>query len=435
MINKSKIPEKEPKMSIGLVLPEDRQLDLEIKINGADFELHLNQRKMSMVQHELSIQYTPKGILVNDIHCRVLDIKNKSRTISNNIYLKPIIAGRGFHWQKSISIQVLGDLHIASLESSLFVVNTIYLEDYLMCVATSEMSGNCPKALLESQTIAARSWVLAATEQKHKNLNLDACNDDCCQRYQGITNLNPESIKTANNTKGIVLVHDEMICDTRYSKSCGGITETNNNVWKSSPKEYLRSVYDGNSSKACDVSNDHTFHHWLNNETSSYCGPEFISEHKLEKFLGNVDKKGKYYRWQVSYDNYELADIISTKTKEKFKQIKNLVPLKRGSSGRILALEIKGTLDDDTNFSLFIESEYEIRRALHPEFLYSSAFTVESNSDHYDETIRFTLKGAGWGHGVGLCQIGALGMALDGKKTHEILRHYYKSTEMRNIYE
>ena len=152
-------------------------------------------------------------------------------------------------------------LHIASLESSLFVVNTIYLEDYLMCVATSEMSGNCPKALLESQTIAARSWVLAATEQKHKNLNLDACNDDCFQRYQGITNLNPKSIKTANNTKGIVLVHDEMICDTRYSKSCGGITETNNNVWKSSPKEYLRSVYDGNSSKACDVSNDHTFHH------------------------------------------------------------------------------------------------------------------------------------------------------------------------------
>jgi hypothetical protein len=96
MINRSKIPEKEPKMSIGLVLPEDRQLDLEIKINGADFELHLNQRKMSMVQHELSIQYTPNGILVNDIHCRVLDIKNKSRTISNNIYLKPIIAGRGF---------------------------------------------------------------------------------------------------------------------------------------------------------------------------------------------------------------------------------------------------------------------------------------------------------------------------------------------------
>ena len=95
----------------------------------------------------------------------------------------------------------------------------------------------------------------------------------------------------------------------------------------------------------------------------------------------------------------------------------------------------KGTLDDDTNFSLFIESEYEIRRALHPEFLYSSAFTVESNFDHDDETIRFTLKGAGWGHGVGLCQIGALGMALDGKKTHEILRHYYKSSEMRNIYE
>ena len=137
----------------------------------------------------------------------------------------------------------------------------------------------------------------------------------------------------------------------------------------------------------------------------------------------------------MSYENNELADIILTKTGKRFKIIKSITPIKRGDSGRVLTLEINGTVDNDTNFSLVIDSEYEIRRALHPEFLYSSAFTVESNSRLDNEAIRFTLKGAGWGHGVGLCQIGALGMALAGRKTEEILLHYYQSSQMRNIYD
>ena len=151
--------------------------------------------------------------------------------------------------------------------------------------------------------------------------------------------------------------------------------------------------------------------------------------------MGSVDKQGTYYRWEVSYENNELADIILAKTGQRFKIIKRITPIKRGDSGRILTLEINGTVDNDTNFSLVIDSEYEIRRVLHSEFLYSSAFTVESNSRQDNEAIRFTLKGAGWGHGVGLCQIGALGMALDGRKTEEILLHYYQSSQIRNIYD
>ena len=148
-----------------------------------------------------------------------------------------------------------------------------------------------------------------------------------------------------------------------------------------------------------------------------------------------MDKQGTYYRWEVSYDNNQLADIILAKTGQRFKIIKSITPIKRGDSGRVLTLEINGTVDNDTNFSLVIDSEYEIRRVLHPQFLYSSAFTVESNSRLDNEAIRFTLKGAGWGHGVGLCQIGALGMALAGRKTEEILSHYYQSSQMRNIYD
>jgi len=431
----NKLLKKEPKMLIGIVIPEDKQSELDIKINGSDFLITLDQNQMVPNQQEISIRQLKNGLLVNGTQCNEMHIQNNSRAISNNIYLSPIKAGRGFHWQKSIPIQVLGDIRISSFESSLFVINAIYLEDYLMCVATSEMSGDCPKALLEAQTIAARSWILAAEEKKHNHLNLDACNDDCCQRYQGITNLNQESIKAANNTRGIVLIHNGMICDARYSKSCGGITENNNNVWDMDSKPYLCSVYDGKASKEYDVSSDLSFSKWLSNETSSYCSPNFITEKNLDKFLGNVDKQGSYYRWSVSYDNNELVSLVFAKTGKKFETIINLKTTKRGNSGRVLSLDIIGVLDDNTNFSLSIGSEYEIRRILHPEFLYSSAFTIESNSEHNNKTNRFTLNGAGWGHGVGLCQIGALGMALDGGKTEEILLHYYQSSQIRNLYE
>ena len=426
---------KEPKMLIGIVIPEDKKSELDIRINGSDFVITLDKNQMVQTQKEISIRLLKNGLLVNGTQCDELYIKNKSRNISNNIYLSPIKAGRGFHWQKSIPIQVLGDIRVSSIESYLFVVNVIYLEDYLMCVATSEMSGDCPKSLLEAQTIAARSWILAAEEKKHSHLNLDACNDDCCQRYQGITNLNEESIKAANNTRGSVLIHNGVICDARYSKSCGGITENNNNVWDMDSKPYLCSVYDGKASKEYDVSSDLSFSKWLSNETSSYCSPNFITEKNLDKFLGNVDKQGSYYRWSVSYDNNELVSLVFAKTGKKFETIINLKTTKRGNSGRVLSLDIIGVLDDNTNFSLSIGSEYEIRRILHPEFLYSSAFTIESNSEHNKETNRFTLNGAGWGHGVGLCQIGALGMALDGRKTKEILLHYYQFSQIRNLYE
>ena len=428
------IPKEEPKMSIGLVLPEDKQSELSVEICSSDHILYLDNIEQDLKQTELLIQLGTNGILVNDEPFKDLHIKNRSREHSDFIYLKSIKAGRGFHWQKSIPIKILGDLHISSLESYLFVVNKVYLEDYLMCVATSEMSGSCPLALLEAQTIVARSWILAAAEKKHKDLDLDACNDDCCQRYQGIANINQESIKAAKNTRGIILVHDDEVCDTRYSKSCGGISENNENVWDTDPKPYLISVVDSRSSENNDVTSENGFRQWIKRKTFSFCGPEFIPESELTKFLGSVDVRGQYFRWKISYNNEEITDLINSKTKKSFRNIRSLVPLKRGESGRITELEIVGEADDGSADSIMIESEYEIRRTLHHDFLYSSAFTVETNSNDENGENRFTLRGAGWGHGVGLCQIGALGMALDGRKTDEILFHYYHSSEMRNTY-
>ena len=371
MTNINSIPKEEPKISVGLVLPEDKQSELSVEICSSDHILYLDNIEQDLKQTELLIQLGPNGILVNDEPFKDIHIKNRSREHSDFIYLKSIKAGRGFHWQKSISIKILGDLHISSLESYLFVVNKVYLEDYLMCVATSEMSGNCPLALLEAQTIVARSWILAAAEKKHKDLDLDACNDDCCQRYQGIANINQESIKAAKNTRGIILVHDDEVCDTRYSKSCGGISENNENVWDTDPKPYLISVVDSRSSENNDVTSENGFRQWIKRKTFSFCGPEFIPESELTKFLGSVDVKGQYFRWKISYNNEEITDLINSKTKKSFRNIRSLVPLKRGQSGRITELEIVGEVDDGSADSILIESEYEIRRVMHHEFLLS----------------------------------------------------------------
>jgi len=428
------IPKKEPKISIGLVLPEDRKTNLIITMFSSKYLLFFDKEKIDYDHNKLSISLSPNGILVNNKSYKEIHIKNKSRNLSDYIHINNVTAGRGFHWQKSISIKVLGDLHISSHKSYLFAINTLYLEDYLMCVATSEMSGDCPAALLESQTIAARSWILAAAEKKHKDLNIDACNDDCCQRYQGIANLNQESINAAKNTKGVILTHNNKVCDTRYSKSCGGITENNENVWNTVSKAYLRSIVDSKVPTYNKVNSQEDFRQWIEDDNASYCSPKFVPEDELVNFLGNVDKKSHYFRWTVTYKNKELTDIINSKINKNFERINSLIPIKRGSSGRIIELEIKGETKNKSDFSIFINSEYEIRRILHPEFLYSSAFIVETNFSYNNDVNQFTLKGAGWGHGVGLCQIGALGMALDGKKTKEILKHYYQSSKMENTY-
>ena len=182
------------------------------------------------------------------------------------------------------------------------------------------------------------------------------------------------------------------------------------------------------------ISNEDSFKNWIKLQQPSFCGPQFIDESKISKYLGNVDEKGNYYRWEISYDFDELEKIVFDKTGKLFTEIKQIIPLKRGVSGRILHLDIIGNLENKRNHKLSIKSEYEIRRVLHPNFLYSSAFSIETNLD-INNSKHFTLKGAGWGHGVGLCQIGALGMSLAGKNTKDILYHYYKQTMIKGIYE
>ena len=417
MLIKGSTPIKEPLVSIGLILPVDKQEYVRITSkNNSDYE----------------IKALENHLLVNGEKSSKFNLRELKGESSYNI--RPVTAGRGFHWQKQINISIKGSITIMNIDGYLFLVNEVGMEDYLMSVATSEMGGECPEALLEAQTIAARSWLMASEEQKHKDLGIDACNDDCCQRYQGIKNISAKAKSAAINTRGKFVIHNNKICDTRYSKSCGGISENNENVWGDNPKEYLRAIFDGRSGNIPDFSNEKQINKWIFEPPDCYCNNKYVSKSELKRFLGSVDEDGDYFRWEITYSNEQLTKIVNKKLNESFDSIESLIPMKRGVSGRIMSLTISGK-KDQKEYQILVDSEYDIRNTLHPEFLYSSAFVINANSGSESGAEKITLSGAGWGHGAGLCQIGALRMAVIGNSSEKILKHYFSSTEIKKMYD
>ena len=296
-------------------------------------------------------------------------------------------------------------------DGKMMAVNELPLEAYLKCVATSEMSALCPPEFLKAQTIVARSWLLANIEQKHRHLGFDICNDDCCQRYQGMTHCTDASIQSANTTFGEVIMFDDRICDARYSKSCGGISENFEHVWDGEPIPYLVSIVDEDENGV------------------PFCSPEIVPETSLKTYIGDVDEKGEYYRWTYEATQDELIQSLQYKHNINAAKIQDLTPIKMGVSGRITDLLIEYEDNQRNDQKIEIHSEYEIRNIMSPSFLFSSAFTIEKTDDG-----DFLLHGNGWGHGVGLCQIGALGMALSGKTSEMILNHYYPNSRLRHLY-
>ena len=416
MLIKGSIPTKEPLVSIGLILPVDKQKSVNIKtVSNLDYE----------------IKSLENYILVNGEKSNQFYLDELTGDFSYNI--NPVTAGRGFHWQKQIDISIKGSIKIRNIDGYLFLINEIGIENYLMSVATSEMSGECPEALLEAQTIAARSWLIASEEQKHMGLGIDACNDDCCQRYQGIKNISAKAKSAVFTTRGKFVIYNNKICDTRYSKSCGGISENNENVWYDNPKGYLRGVFDG-CGNIPDFSDEEQLNRWIFEPQDCYCNNEYVSKSELKRFLGSVDEEGDYFRWEITYSNEQLTKIINKKLNESFDFIESLIPIKRGVSGRIMSLAITGKKDHE-KYQTLVDSEYDIRNALHPEFLYSSAFVINANSSVQSREEKVTLSGAGWGHGAGLCQIGALGMAIIGNSSEKILKHYFSSIEIKKLYD
>ena len=423
-MDKSMLPEvnlisNEPLISVGLILPEDKKSSILIEDTS--------------IKKKYRIKVKSGQIIINNkIEMNPFNFKSKSK--KGTFIIKKIKAGRGFHWEKDITINVTGELILKSNDQNIILVNKLKLEDYIASVATSEMSKSCPSSFLESQTIAARSWVLASAENKHEDLNVDVCNDDCCQRYQGIKGLNESAISSANKTRGYILTSNHKICDTRYSKSCGGISENNEIVWFNKPIEYLRAVYDSKRNAKPRLMSEKELNSWIDNPDSCFCDETEISKKELKSYLGHVDKMDSYFRWSYSLKQQELCALIREKAGHYFDSIVSLVPISRGVSGRINLLKINGYTHSKPS-TLDIKSEYEIRRILHPKFLYSSAFIIIANSSSNRPPDNFTFKGAGWGHGVGLCQIGALNMALKGYSHKQILYHYFLNSKLKKLYE
>jgi stage II sporulation protein D len=348
--------------------------------------------------------------------------------------LDDITIGIGFHWERRERQVFRGAFRLVKRAAGLTVINDVSLEQYVTSVISSEMSASCPIELLKAHAVISRSWLWfpkanparsdrgqSVDPDSHEirrwygreaHPDFDVCADDHCQRYQGITKtFSPAAAEAVRATVGEFLRHNGAICDARFSKSCGGITERYATAWEDGEIPYLESVYDG-PAQSCSYSPET----WVRSNPPAYCNTD--DSELLARVLPGFDQETRdFYRWRVAYTPEELGDLIRSRLSLELGPIRDVQALARGPSGRIYRLKVVGERD-----CVIIGKELEIRRALSRTHLYSSAFVVDK------EPGGFVLRGAGWGHGVGLCQIGAAVMANEGKAYTEILQHYYHGT-------
>jgi SpoIID/LytB domain protein len=348
--------------------------------------------------------------------------------------LGDVTIGAGFHWERKERQVFRGALRLMRRKAGLTAINDLSLEEYVTSVISSEMSASCPPEMLKAHAVISRSWLwFAKTKQSrlerehtqsldsHEVLrwygreahpDFDVCADDHCQRYQGITKaFSPAAAEAVRATAGEFLRYNGAFCDARFSKCCGGITERYATAWEDLDVPYLKSIYDGPAQ-----SGSGSPEAWIRSNPPAYCNAN--DSDLLSRVLPGFDQETRdFYRWRVVYTPEELADLIRSRLAVDLGPIRDLQALARGPSGRIHRLKVAGEHD-----YIIVGKELEIRRALSRTHLYSSAFVVDRDSG------RFVLSGAGWGHGVGLCQIGAAVMANEGRTYKEILRHYYRGT-------
>ena len=403
----------EPEVTVGIV-------------SGQKIAFALNAPYMAKgerIEGEQVVEFSEGGILWRGMQYRELTFVPQCPTASFSLH--DVTIGVNFHWERKETQVFLGTLRLVVESDKITAINQLPVERYLASVISSEMKATAGLELLKAHAVISRSWLLAQMQRRKEagqrkdgffsfvkkdnelirwydredHTIFDVCADDHCQRYQGITKQTSPAVEQAlQATRGRILCYDGEICDARFSKCCGGVTEEFQYCWEDTPKPYLVSVED----PFCNTSDKAVLSQVLN-------------DYDLET--------NDFYRWTVEYTTEELSRLVSEKLKEDFGTVTDLIPLERGKSGRIWKLQIVGT-----KLTLTIGKELEIRRALSESHLYSSAFDVEKTA------TGFRLHGRGWGHGVGLCQIGAAVMGQQGYPYDEILLHYYRGAEIKTIY-
>jgi SpoIID/LytB domain protein len=364
-----------------------------------------------------------------------------------------VTIGRRFHWERRENQTFQGDLILLPrADGTICAINEIPLEDYLESVISSEMSAAAPKEFLKAHAILSRSWLLAALDRKTtaKKTSIpagrftegevirwyeredhdlfDVCADDHCQRYQGITKIvAEEATKAVRETCGKVITCQDEICDARYSKCCGGLTEQFDTAWEDKGIPYLTTISDSPVALQ-PIGTEEGASAWILSSPEAFCNT--TDEHLLETVLPDFDRETRnFFRWKIEYPREELEVILREKSGFDFGTLQEIVPLRRGPSGRIFRLRIVGSKK-----TMVVGKELEIRRWLSRSHLYSSAFVVAARCYPNGDVGRFILTGAGWGHGVGLCQIGAAVMATRGFSAEEILKHYFTGVEIKKTY-
>lgn len=371
--------------------------------------------------------------------------------------LEDVTIGVNFHWERKEAQTFLGKLRFIVENNNICAINELPVETYLISVISSEMRATSSLELLKAHAVISRSWLLAQMEQrKAENSNVvnqpslfktdeeivrwydredhkhfDVCADDHCQRYQGITKAaNKHVVEAIKQTAGEILTSRGEICDARYSKCCGGAVEEFQYCWENIRKPYLQALPDTmpDTTSLPNLTNEAVARQWILSSPNAFCNT--TDQKVLSQVLNDFDQETTdFYRWTQTYSQAEVKQLLEEKLAMQFGDIIDLIPMERGKSGRIYRLKIIGT-----QRTLIIGKELEIRRALSKSHLYSSAFVVEKVDIKDGVPQQFIIKGAGWGHGVGLCQIGAAMMGVQGYRYDEILLHYYKSAEITKAY-
>ena len=434
---------KEPEISVGIVNAQE----IHFTLNGNFFA------KGETVSADQVVSFSEGGILWNNNLYRELTFTPQDEQNSFSLY--DVTIGINFHWERQETQVFSGTLKLVVEEEKIVAINILPVEEYLTSVISSEMNANSSLELLKAHAVVSRSWLLAQIEKRkamsgkdegffsftktkeeyirwydrEDHTIFDVCADDHCQRYQGITKASNATVAEAvRSTRGCLLMHNNKICDARFTKCCGGVTEEFEYCWEDKHFPYLSAVRDTEDQLIPDLTNEEEAEKWIRQAPQSYCNTQ--DKHILSQILNNYDQETTdFYRWKVRYTQEELAELIRTNTKGEYGDILDLIPVQRGTSGRICKLKIVGSQKTYT-----IGKEMEIRRILSDSHLFSSAFVVDKGDEKDGVPQWFQLTGAGWGHGVGLCQVGAAVMGEKGYTYEEILLHYYKGASIRKFY-
>ena len=445
---------KQPNVNVGIV-------------SGQKIHFSLNKpylAKGEMVTGEQEVAFSEGGILWNGNQYSSLTFHPQSADASFS--LSDVTIGVNFHWERKETQTFLGTLHFVVESDKICAINELPVERYLESVISSEMSATSSLELLKAHAVISRSWLLAQMKKRREvaesgnnffsfvkkddrlirwydredHTIFDVCADDHCQRYQGITKeTSPHVAEAIRQTKGQILMDGDDICDARFSKCCGGVTEEFQYCWENTPKNYLSSVRDtiqgvksvGSASPAPlpSLQDEAAAEAWIRSNPPAFCNT--TDKKILSQVLNDYDQEtADFYRWKVTLTQEKLKQLLDEKLKMNFGDILDLQAEERGKSGRISKLRIVGT-----EKTFVIGKELEIRRALSDTHLYSSAFVVDRcDIDEKGVPQRFDIIGAGWGHGVGLCQIGAAVMGEEGFDYDAILLHYYQGAEIKKVY-